>query len=548
MSTPAPPSNLNAAVGTYFLLLLLGGMHAFSFALGTLPAWFLPFAQVALFSAFTVYVYRAPTKGSAFLRGWVFSFSFLLTGIHWLYNSMTVYGHMPALLAIAAVVLFAALLAVLPAFSCYLFAALRQKISLSHELSHFLLLSAIWASCWTLGEWIRGVIFTGFPWLNIAYAHIDSPLAGWVPVIGAYGLAWIAAFAAAAIATLVIYKDQLQPEACFTSLGVALALVLIGIVLNQVAWSRPEGQAFIARLVQGNIPQAEKFDPNTMLEGIKHYHDLAALAPKEPEATPSLIVLPETVLPLFQDNFDADFWQSWINLAQQFHADVLLGIPLVQHQGNSSSYTNSVIAINANTSADHIIQAQIPAYHKQHLVPFGEFVPAGFQWFVEMMQIPLGNFQRGALPQRSFALQSGLVAPNICYEDVFGDEIRQAVLPSSDNPGANVLVNVSNLAWFGSTQALYQHLQFSRMRAAETSRPMLRATNTGITAIIDARGHVRASLAPMVPGVLDVEVQGRAGLTPYVRWGDMPALIFLASWLVVALGLSLRPKRTDEEI
>ncbi|MCX5589819.1 apolipoprotein N-acyltransferase [Alcaligenes endophyticus] len=515
-------------------------MHAFSFALGTLPAWFLPFAQITLFSAFTVYVYRAPTKRSAFLRGWVFSFSFLLTGIHWLYNSMHVYGHMPAFLAISAVALFAAFLALLPALSCLLFALLRQRAALSHQLSHLLLLSTIWASCWTLGEWIRGIIFTGFPWLNIAYAHIDSPLAGWIPVVGAYGLAWIAAFGSAAIATLVIYKDQLQPEASFTSLGVALALVLIGIVLNQVAWSRPDGAPFIARLVQGNIPQAEKFDPDTMLEGIQRYRELTALAPKEPEAAPSLIVLPETVLPMFQDSFDPIFWQEWIALAQQLKADLLLGVPLIRQTETGSTYTNSVILIDSNTQAEDIIQAQIPAYHKHHLVPFGEFVPVGFKWFVDMLQIPLGNFQRGPLPQGSFTLQSAQVAPNICYEDVFGNEIRQSVLPNGTSPGANVLVNVSNLAWFASAQALYQHLQFSRMRAVETARPMLRATNTGITAVIDARGQVRASLAPMVTGVLDAEVQGRAGLTPYVRWGDTPALMLIGIWLALALGLGLR--------
>jgi apolipoprotein N-acyltransferase len=175
------------------------------------------------------------------------------------------------------------------------------------------------------------------------------------------------------------------------------------------------------------------------------------------------------------------------------------------------------------------------------LVPFGEFIPPGFRWFVDAMNIPLGDFDRGQLGQAPLALAGQQIAPNICYEDVFGEEIIKAVMPGSGEPGASLLVNVSNLAWFGNSWALQQHLQISRMRAIETARPMLRATNTGMTAAIDADGSVRAVLAPHQMGVLDVEVQGTQGLTPYVRWGNWPVLIL--SLAIIALGFGVSAQR-----
>ncbi len=537
ISTPATPkAKLNFSI--YVLLALLGALHSFSFALGFLPAWFLPFLQICLFSIFTIQIYRAPSVKSALLRSWVFAFSFLLTGIIWLQNSMHVYGHMPVALAVLAVALFAAALAIIPALSTALFSFLQQRQTRHLGWLQALLLSATWASCWTLAEWVRGTLFTGFPWLNIAYAHLDGPFIGWAPLMGAYGLAWIAAFTSAAIATLVIYRDTLAPQASAGSFGLACLLALLGLGLQYISWSRPNGEPFIARLVQGNISQAEKFDPNAIHQGIQHYYQLASTPSKDQASTPSLIVLPETVIPLFQDSFDGIFWLEWVGLAKQFNAQVLLGIPLVQaknDQGRPETYTNSLIAIDPTTQADSIIQADIPAYHKYHLVPFGEFIPPGFRWFVDMMQVPLGDFTRGDLPQSGFTLATQRIAPNICFEDVFGEEIRQAVLPSPVSTGANVLVNVSNLAWFSSSRALYQHLQFSRLRAIETARPMLRATNTGITAAIDADGYVRAALSPQQVGILDVEVQGRSGLTPYVKWGNWPALALIWLFLIVAL-------------
>src|SRR5690606_34340653 len=249
---------------------------------------------------------------------------------------------------------------------------------------------------------------------------------------------------------------------------------------------------------------------------------------------------PETVIPLFQNRIAPQVWQQWLAIAHERNATVLMGIPLQDHHEGADRYTNSAIGFDASTPLDTLVAgATQMRYDKHHLVPFGEFVPPGFRWFVDSMQIPLGDFNRGPLRQRLFPIKDQMISPDICYEDVFGEEIIQSVRDSAtQGPGASMLINLSNLGWFGDSWALRQHLQISRMRALETARPMLRATNTGMTAAIDPNGVVRAALAPMRKGVLDVEVQGMTGMTPYVRWGNGPVLVW--TLLLLALGFAFR--------
>jgi apolipoprotein N-acyltransferase len=220
----------------------------------------------------------------------------------------------------------------------------------------------------------------------------------------------------------------------------------------------------------------------------------------------ALVVAPETALPLLPQDLPAGYWSE---LAHRYASDgtsaALVGLPL----GNGrDGYTNSVIGLAPGLHAYR--------YDKHHLVPFGEFIPLGFRWFTAMMQIPLGDFNRGDLNQASFAWQGQRLALNICYEDLFGEELGARFSEAETSP--TVFVNVSNIAWFGDTVAVDQHLHISRMRALEFARPMVRATNTGATAWIDHQGQVRAMLAPHTRGVLTVDVEGRTGLTPYARW------------------------------
>jgi apolipoprotein N-acyltransferase len=229
-----------------------------------------------------------------------------------------------------------------------------------------------------------------------------------------------------------------------------------------------------------------------------------------------LIVLPETALPRMIQEIPMGYMQQLAGFARAHGGNLVIGVPTAE---SSTAYYNSAISIGSNA---------VQQYDKSHLVPFGEFIPYGFRWFVDMMKIPLGDFSYRSHVQAPLQLNQVRAAVNICYEDLFGDEIIRQL------PQANLLINISNIAWFGASLAPHQHLQISRMRALETGRYMLRATNTGATAVIDARGNVTAQLPLFTLGSLQASVQPYEGATPYVRWGDWPAV--LLSVLLLAWG------------
>jgi apolipoprotein N-acyltransferase len=304
-------------------------------------------------------------------------------------------------------------------------------------------------------------------------------------------------------------------------------------------WSRPLGNPLMVRLVQPATPQSEKFQPELFLPTQDRIQRLASLAPKSEADRPAVVILPETVLPVFQDQVPEAVWRQWQAAAETMGATFVLGAPLHVATPAGDRYTNGAIALRP--------QAASPSaagngwhYDKRHLVPFGEFIPPGFHWFVRALQIPLGDFDRGTERQPPLAVDDQFLAVDICYEDTFGEEIAATVASDGpDAPGASILVNLSNLAWFGDGWALRQHLWIARMRALETARPVVRATNTGATAVIDAHGQVLGALDPGRPGVLDAEVQGTQGLTPYVRWGNAPIL----AWTLLGLLLAARKRR-----
>lgn len=529
-----------------FTLLALGAVQALSFAPGPLPHWVLPFVQIFSLAAMAWHALRATRLRQALLAGYLFSFSNFGIGLYWLYISLHRYGDLSAPLAIGAVALLAAWLALYGALAtglAFWLGARYQANASSYQKQ--VLMAAVWASSWTLSEWLRGTLFTGLPWLNIGYAHVEGVLSAWAPIVGVYGVAWLAAFASAAIALLACAKDTSNDARAAVGVGIAILTGLAGIFLAHISWSDPQGKAMIVRLVQGNVPQSDKFQPSMFVQGQLDYLELASLPPRDPDGKPALIVMPETVVPLFQDEVAPDLWDRWLDVARTQNASIIMGLPLHDKTAGRNRYTNSAIGFDANTPPEAFASATLDMrYDKHHLVPFGEFVPPGFRWFIDALKIPLGDFDRGQVRQHLFHVGDQTIAPNICYEDIFGEEIIQAVRPLQgvDN-GASMLLNLSNLGWFGDSWALRQHLQMSRMRALETARPIVRATNTGMTAAIDPDGTVRAVLDPMGKGVLDVEVQGRTGLTPYVRWGNTLALGWTLFFLLLGLGFAMAGRR-----
>jgi len=526
-------------------LVLLGAAHAQAFAPDPLPGIVLPYVQLLCLIFLARYVWNASSVKRAAVTGFLFGLGSFAAGLYWVYISMHRYGGMPPPLAGAATLLLAAAEALFYCIAAALIKWLTQRRLAQEDgiARHFLAVAA-WASCWALFEWLRGTLFTGFPWMAIGYGHVEGPLSGWAPLIGMYGITWLAAFICAATGLLMLRQRSgfEAPAAATTAAGLVIAAA--GWLLGGFSWGQPEGPSVLVRLVQGNVPQSEKFDPARIHEGVQTYMELAALPPREPGMDPAVIVLPETIMPLFQNRYQPAVWEQWQGIADQRNAALVMGAPLHTSTPQGDRYTNSVIGFDAATPTEHLLSGQTDMrYDKHHLVPFGEFIPPGFRWFVNAMHIPLGDFDRGSTRQQHFVLAGQRFAPNICYEDVFGEEIIQAVRPSAQfGPGASILVNVSNLGWFGESWALRQHLQISRMRAIETARPMLRATNTGMTAAIAPDGHVRAMLDAHAKGVLDVEVQGMSGLTPYVRFGNWPVLI----WSLVMIGAMLLIRRRPQ--
>lgn len=535
-----PPAAARRAWRNPLAALLAGGLQALCFAPGPLPAWSLPFVQIAALTVLAALTFQAPGPRRAAGLGWLFGLAQFSIGVYWLTISMHEFGGLPLPLAILALLLFAAAMAIYAAGAC----ALTAWLCAGHgqperRASRQILNAVIWASAWTLSEWLRGTLFTGFTWLNIGYAHAEGMFAAWAPLAGVYGLAWLAAFSAAAVALMIRAKDTAYDRSAAAVVGLALLTGLLGIVWSHIEWSQPQGKPVMVRLIQPAIPQSEKFLPERFLSTQARIQQLASLAPKSEADRPAVVILPETVLPIFQDQVPGTVWQQWREASESMHAPFVLGAPLHVNTPMGDRYTNGAIAVRphalASPQSDHDWR-----YDKRHLVPFGEFVPPGFHWFVRALQIPLGDFDRGADHQLPLAVDDQLLAVDICYEDTFGEEIAATVASNGpDAPGASILANLSNLAWFGDSWALRQHLWISRMRALETARPMVRATNTGATAAIDAQGRVLGLLEPNRPGILDAEIQGTQGLTPYVRWGNAPIL----AWTLLGLLLAARARR-----
>lgn len=536
------PARLNRpAILLSVLMLIVGALHALAFAPGPLPHWILPYVQIAGLAFLARHTLQSCSGRVVALNALCFGLGHFSVGLYWLTISMNQYGGMPLAMAIAALLVFAAAMSLYGIAACLMsWRLLRRR--LQPDPGAVVLAAAVWASCWTLAEWLRGTLFTGFPWLNIGYAHVEGVLAPWGALVGVYGVAWLAAFAAAAVALAVLGRHSGREVHAATAIAASLVTGLAGMLLSHVVWWHPHGEPILVRLVQGNIPQSEKFDPSLIERGIADYMMLARVEPKQADQEPDLTVLPETVVPLLQNRVNPDVWRRWVNIARERGTTLLMGLPLHDRIDGQDRYTNSTVAFDGTTQVEDIVSATLPMrYDKSHLVPFGEFIPPGFRWFVNAMSIPLGDFNRGTPGQAPMLIAGQRIASNICYEDVFGEEILQSVKADAPGGSASILVNVSNLAWFGDSWALRQHLQIARMRALETARPMLRATNTGMTAAIAPDGAVRAVLQDHVKGVLDVEVQGTSGLTPYVRWANLPVLL----WCALLIAVAMLPSRSS---
>jgi apolipoprotein N-acyltransferase len=531
--------------------LAAGAANTLSFAPTPHGGWL----ELVIFVFFFAWLTRTTSWKSAALTGGAFGFGNYVTGVWWLYVSMHDYGGMAAPLAGAAVALFSLYLAVYPALAAGIWSfcaghARNSAVGADQPFSPTWHGALAFASAWAIGEWLRGTVFTGFPWLASGYAQVDGPFAGFAPVAGVYGVGWMLALVAALIVQALLPPlasrgkakandsrsagNAAKPGIARVAVpaAVALALIAAGLLLPLVQWTLPANAPLTVRLLQGNIKQEMKFEESGMRAAIDQYQQMITSKPAD------LVVTPETAIPVLAQQLPPQFAAAVRNFSDTTGTAIVFGAigGTITPEGQVIDYTNSLFGVTPGTR-------DVYRYDKHHLVPFGEFVPWGFRWFVNLMRIPLGDFARGAPVQKPFIVHNQPVAVDICYEDIFGEEIARSIRESATPAG--VLVNSTNLAWFGDTIALDQHLQIARMRSLETGRPMLRATNTGMTAAIDANGRVIGRLTPYTIGSLDVTVQGTSGSTPYVTSGNNTVLAI--SLLLLAFGFAFGPAITRRQ-
>lgn len=492
----------------FFAVFLAGALNVLSFA--PVGLWPLQLASLAILFCS---LYAAKTIKNVMQYTWLYCFAWLFFGVIWLTVTMFRYGDMPVWLSILCVALLTGALSIIPALYMGFAARIRFKFNATFSPPVFCLVAL--PTLWSLAEWTRGWIFTGFPWLVSGYAHNVGPLAGYAPIIGVYGITWLAAIIAGCV---VLFLDRKR------MFGVlAVSILVVGGALQLVQWTTPNGAPLTVRLLQGNIDQQIKFQYRHLADSLQFYHNAILKKPAD------LIVTPESALPIPSSSLPEGYLPNLQHFATETNSYIALG--LFHHDG-PKLYANSVMGITPTRKEVNY------RYDKYHLVPFGEFIPAGFDWFYHYMNIPMGDLQRGVFYAEPFAVKDQQILPTICYEDVFGEEIAAKISHAYFTKKAvpTILLNMTNLSWFGNTWAMPQHLQITQMRTLETGRPMLRSTNTGVTTLVNAQGRVVQRLAPFVRDELEVRVQGYQGLTPYIVFGNY-LWLGLMSLIVLALVL-----------
>lgn len=478
------------------MAMLFGTFTVFGFA--PFGLFWLPWLTL---SGLLLLWHQAATPGQVFKLGLAFGLGFYVFGIYWIYISLHTFGGMPWWFAGFSTFCLCAFMALFPALAGYLAKKMRHML---------------WAApiLWALSDWVRSWIFTGFPWLTLGYSQApESPLAGFLPLLGVYGVSTLVMLLAVCL-LVIITRPKPLPAAL-----VMAALLVGGSLLTQVPWTHPTGEPVDVALLQGNIGQAIKWSPEQAERTLKQYLDMVR------QTQARLIVLPETALPVLVEQLAPAYLDALKQHAQSQHGDLLVGVV----ESKQGEYFNSAISLG---------KAPTQSYSKSHLVPFGEYIPLKgvFGWiYRDWLHMPLSDLSRGTSKQ-PLLIAGQKVGVNICYEDVFGEEIAQQL------PEAELLVNISNDAWYGQSFAAEQHMQFSQVRAMETGRMVLRSTNTGATAIIDKNGQVLQHAPHDEAAILVGKAQSYQGTTPYVWWGNWAFLVLSIGSLVL---MQLKKARPD---
>lgn len=502
-----------------WLLALIAGT-ALPFAFSPFDFWPLALASIGCLYLLT----DGQGVGRSWRLGWVFALPYFAIGVHWVYNSLHDFGAAAPPVAVFMTVLFVLVMTLFPATTC----AIKSKLchSNSRALSSPLVACVVFASGWTLTEILRGWLFGGFPWLLVGYSQTDSILRAFAPFVGVYGIGWLLVLLSALLATLLasitgkwvtLAHTRVQRAMLATS---AAVIVLLAVFLLPIQFSSAKDYSLRFRMVQGNIPQEMKFSEERLLNSLQIYTQLSE---QEVEGV-DIVIWPETAIPTTFARVEQAL-QPFIQRMSEQGVEVLSG---GFHNDGQHVY-----------NAFRQLGGDKALYTKRHLVPFGEYMPFRFilDFVSRFVIIPMSDLSRGTGPANLLTIKGEPLGLSICYEDVFGEEMAESF------PGATVLINISNDAWFGDRPAPQQHQQIARMRALEFQRDLLRVTNTGISSAIDHRGKIGISIEHSTQGIADVDVVPRTGSTPYAQFRNWPVILVSAFILLFAVMLHLRARR-----
>lgn len=489
--------NNNNAMPANLTALLAGSVVPLAFA----PFGYYILAFVCL--ALLFYLCHKSTAKTAFIRAYLFGFGYFGVGVYWLHISINLFGGMNLAGALFFTYLLVAVLALFPA----VFISLGNRFFNSKAIYAY-------AFLWISGEWCRGWFLTGFPWLNTGTSQTDSVLAAFAPLVGDYGVGLVVALMGAAI--VLVISGRLTEK--LLALGTATVLLISAVVLKESTWAEALGEELDVVLVQGAIPQEIKWQRDQRLATMEIYSELT-----QPYWNSDLVLWPETAIPSLYHTA-GDFLQRIIQ--DRADSDAIFMSGLAYQDQETRNYYNSIL----------LMDDQHRFYHKHQLVPFGEYLPLRSLLgnVLQFLQIPMSDFSAGDENMKVIATDKAILGMSICYEDAYGTQIRKSM------PDAEILINVSNDAWFGDSLAPHQHLQIARMRAMENRRYLLRATNTGISAIIDPRGKITAQSPQFEPHALAGTVQRYQGATPFSRWGNSPVLVVCGLALLLLLSSRFR--------
>ncbi len=481
-----------------------------------LPLAFSPYNYpvIAILSlAWLFYTVLNSTAKEAGFFGYAFGFGMFGAGVNWLHISINLFGGVNLAGALIITFILVAYLSLYPALVAFVY----QRLFSNKGVLAFVI---VMPTLWMLAEWFRSSIFTGFPWLNIGYSQTDTPISSLAPVLGQYGVSWFTALISALLVAMYLTPRKIK----VTIIGI-LIISWPGLnALSGIQWTIDKNASISVAMVQGAIPQEMKWRPEQKQKTLDLYLSLS----KEYQGS-QLIIWPETAIPVLHHQAQ-EFLQQMATIARNQNSDYLVGIPFKDLDSNR--FYNGITVIGSSNDT----------YYKQHLVPFGEYLPFD-KWLrpvLNLMKIPMSDFSPGPRNKPVVHAANEIIGVSICYEDVFGEEVISAL------PEATILVNISNDAWFGDSIAPHQHLQMARMRALETGRYMLRSTNTGVSAIINEKGIITASSPQFIPHITSDKIKTFEGLTPYARFGNWPVIV--AAFLVLLIGFFRLRKLSEANI